>query len=298
MEILQIVKILSGPLIGAVIGYFTNMIAVKMLFYPKKEIRIFGRRLPLTPGVIPKGRPRLAVSIGQTVQTYLLTNEDIKAHLLSPQVEQKITDVASEILSRNIKEALLSLADIDSDAYEQKKSQLSQTVSLQIVKTIQSSNATETVLAAVGESIKNKVNYTPLKLLVNDMTLKTVMQPAKEMLDTMIDERGTEYITPILQNKLSEADSGSVYDLLRQFDVDEQSVKDAVAKTYRKLVDQSVEGIMQSINFSALVEDKINAMSIDELERLVEDVMKKELSAIINLGALIGFILGLLNLIL
>ena len=154
------------------------------------------------------------------------------------------------------------------------------------------------VLIAIGESIKNKVNYTPLKLLVNDMTLKTVMLPAKDMLDTMIDQRGTEYITPILESKLSEADSASAYDLLRQLDVDEQTVKNAVTNIYRRLVDQSVEGIMQSINISALVEDKINAMSIDELERLVQDVMKKELSAIINLGALIGFILGLLNLIL
>ena len=45
-----------------------------------------------------------------------------------------------------------------------------------------------------------------------------------------------------------------------------------------------------------MVEEKINAMPIDELERLIYDVMKKELNAIINLGALIGFILGLLNL--
>ena len=35
MDIAPIIRILSGPLIGAVIGYFTNMIAVKMLFYPK-----------------------------------------------------------------------------------------------------------------------------------------------------------------------------------------------------------------------------------------------------------------------
>ena len=43
------------PLIGAVIGYFTNMIAVKMLFYPRKPIYVFGHQLPLTPGAIPKG---------------------------------------------------------------------------------------------------------------------------------------------------------------------------------------------------------------------------------------------------
>ncbi len=66
---------------------------------------------------------------------------------------------------------------------------------------------------------------------------------------------------------------------------------------YRKMVDRLAEGILQNIHISALAEDKINAMSIDELERLVQDVMKKELNAIVNLGALIGFVLGLLNLV-
>ena len=45
-----------------------------------------------------------------------------------------------------------------------------------------------------------------------------------------------------------------------------------------------------------MVEDKINAMSVDELERVVLEVMKSELNMIVNLGALIGFVLGLLNL--
>ena len=80
MDFTEILKLLSGPIIGAVIGYFTNMIAVKMLFYPQKEIRLFGRRLPFTPGVIPKGRARLAASVGTVIEKHLLTMEDITRH--------------------------------------------------------------------------------------------------------------------------------------------------------------------------------------------------------------------------
>lgn len=89
MDFTEILKLLSGPIIGAVIGYFTNMIAVKMLFYPQKEIRLFGRRLPFTPGVIPKGRARLAASVGTVIEKHLLTREDITRHLLSEQAEKK-----------------------------------------------------------------------------------------------------------------------------------------------------------------------------------------------------------------
>lgn len=59
--------IIAGPLIGAVIGYFTNYLAVKMLFRSRREIKIGSKTLPFTPGVIPKGKPRLARVIGRTV---------------------------------------------------------------------------------------------------------------------------------------------------------------------------------------------------------------------------------------
>ena len=39
------------PFIGAVIGCFTNFIALKMLFRPYQEVKIFGRKLPFTPGM-------------------------------------------------------------------------------------------------------------------------------------------------------------------------------------------------------------------------------------------------------
>ncbi len=52
---------------------------------------------------------------------------------------------------------------------------------------------------------------------------------------------------------------------------------------------------MQHFRIAAVVEDKINAMSVEELERQVWDVMRKELNTIINLGAVIGLVLGLLN---
>ncbi|MDD6065009.1 MAG: DUF445 family protein, partial [Firmicutes bacterium] len=48
------IQIFAGPAIGAVIGYCTNYVAVKMLFRPLKPIRIGKFTLPFTPGVIPK----------------------------------------------------------------------------------------------------------------------------------------------------------------------------------------------------------------------------------------------------
>ena len=71
------IKILVGAAIGAVIGYITNYIAIKMLFRPLEEKRVFGIRVPFTPGLIPKEKSRIAKSVGEAVGKYLLSSEAI-----------------------------------------------------------------------------------------------------------------------------------------------------------------------------------------------------------------------------
>ena len=57
---MDIVIMLLPVLVGAVIGYFTNYIAIKMLFRPRKAIKIGSWTLPFTPGVIPRNQARVA----------------------------------------------------------------------------------------------------------------------------------------------------------------------------------------------------------------------------------------------
>jgi uncharacterized membrane protein YheB (UPF0754 family) len=75
------------PIVGIVIGYVTNAIAIKMLFRPLKEIRILGIRLPFTPGIIPKQRYKLAESIGRMVSEQLITEEALRTRINSPDFQ-------------------------------------------------------------------------------------------------------------------------------------------------------------------------------------------------------------------
>lgn len=68
----------SPPILGAVIGYFTNDIAIKMLFRPYKAIYFGGRRLPFTPGLIPRNQERLAKNISSTIMGSLLTPDELQ----------------------------------------------------------------------------------------------------------------------------------------------------------------------------------------------------------------------------
>ncbi len=67
----------APPVIGAFIGYLTNKVAIRMLFRPLNPWRLFGVRLPMTPGVIPAKRHDLAVNIGKMVGGHLLTSKEI-----------------------------------------------------------------------------------------------------------------------------------------------------------------------------------------------------------------------------
>ncbi len=69
------------PVLGAIIGYVTNYIAIKMLFRPLTEKRVLKFRIPFTPGIIPKQRYNLAVSLGKMVSNQLLTEDSVRLHL-------------------------------------------------------------------------------------------------------------------------------------------------------------------------------------------------------------------------
>lgn len=70
--------ILAPPVVGGVIGYFTNDLAIKMLFRPYRPYYLFNRRLPLTPGLIPSNQGRLAQRIADTIMGSLLTPEELE----------------------------------------------------------------------------------------------------------------------------------------------------------------------------------------------------------------------------
>jgi len=74
---------LITPIAGAIIGYITNWIAIKMLFRPHSQKYVFGIKLPFTPGLIPKERHKISQKIGETLAEHLITTDMITDYMLS-----------------------------------------------------------------------------------------------------------------------------------------------------------------------------------------------------------------------
>ncbi len=106
--VLKILPWLLPPFIGALIGYITNAVAIRMLFRPLTEKRIFGIKLPLTPGIIPKQRSELAESIGRMVSRELITEETIRNQISSEnfqiRLKQNIESLIDNLLNRPLSE--------------------------------------------------------------------------------------------------------------------------------------------------------------------------------------------------
>ncbi|HDK7139174.1 DUF445 family protein [Clostridium botulinum] len=83
-------KFLIASIIGGIIGYLTNWIAIKMLFRPYEEKRIFGMKVPFTPGLIPKEKTRIAKSVGNAIGEHLLSSEIIVKSLCSENMNNRL----------------------------------------------------------------------------------------------------------------------------------------------------------------------------------------------------------------
>lgn len=95
------------PIISAFIGWFTNWVAIKMLFHPKKPVNILGITVQ---GIFPKRQEQFAAKLGKLVSEQLLSFSDIEQkltntnnlHKLMPQVEQHIDYFLREKLSETM----------------------------------------------------------------------------------------------------------------------------------------------------------------------------------------------------
>ena len=59
----------------------------------------------------------------------------------------------------------------------------------------------------------------------------------------------------------------------------------------------SREKVLEIVDIEHMVEEKVKAFDAEELETLIFGLMRRELRAIVYIGAMLGFLMGFINLL-
>lgn len=294
--------IIIRPLIGAGIGYVTNWIAVKMMFRPLNTWHIGKLKIPFTPGIIPKNKERIAESIGNTISKSLLTEETLRLSLLSDDVKLKIKNNLITFFNNSSAETSTTIRDlicsyIDNNTYETSIINITNYVSNSIYETVKKSNIGDIVAEQIEISAKEKIKGSFLGVLGGNAIISSISENASLKINDYIDKNGQNLINSMVSTEISKYTSYTVSDIYKNISNSNIDITNIIMDIYEKFILNKLSDLLKTINITKIVSDKINSMDTLELEKIILTIMKKELNALVNLGALIGFILGLLNLL-
>ncbi len=287
-------EFLIGPLVGGLIGYITNGIAIKMLFRPLRPLYLFGKRVPFTQGIIPKERDRIAHSVGEVVARELINQETLKENLLSKEMYTKIERgieewfISQKQSKKTVRQILCEMStpkvieDL-SDTLKEKVTDLSykKIVELDIASSLSESACKE---------IKGQLGM--FAMFMNDSMIETAKLKIEELINKMIEEKAEDMIYDVIDKEGDKLLDASIETVAEHIEEYLPKIKYILMKQYTAVVETQLGDMLEGLNIEKIVEDKIKAFDMIELEKLILDIMDKELKAIIWLGAVLGVIMG------
>lgn len=289
MNFWDIFRLLAGPVIGAVIGIFTNYIAVKMLFRPYYTKHIGKLHIPFTPGIIPRRQPALAAALGRMVSEKLVRKEDLRRALLSDELTNTI--IGGVLSLPPVSEAGQALVG---DSYQIGREKLLDMLTEKVVAGIGSIDMAEifkkegTNLAA-GLTQRNPL----LGMFLNESTIASFAAPLAERVTGFLDGEGRVKLREVLDNEIAKMETKPIGEMFG----DREQMHTLLASVYRRLISEHADTISSRLHITEIVERRVAAMPPQDLEHLILSVMRKELNAVIWLGAVIGFVMGIVTML-
>ncbi|ELC8364816.1 TPA: DUF445 family protein [Clostridium perfringens] len=303
-----------GALIGAVIGYITNWLAIKMLFRPREAKYIFGMKLPFTPGLIPKEKSRIANKVGETVGTHLLNSDSLSKALKDDKIKAKFNEVAKEKINQIINSNSTlenSLKNTLGENYYAVKGNMIDNIAKTILESIQEEEFKNKVKFYIVDSIKERLNKEPEKIIdfinsnkfreviintleeektrdiIGKALLKEVKTLGKE--DLTIEEVIPENIKPYIEEYVkSQKDTlvDIIKNLLRDDEVSHK-IKSAINDNIPSIVSMFLSGDviygkLVSLVDKSLSEEENKEYICDAALAFVHESMKKKVSDVIN----------------
>ena len=295
-----ILQYISGPALGAVIGYITNDIAIRMLFRPRTAKYIFGVHVPLTPGIIPKEKNRIASAIGNSISEHLMNKDVLEKTLLSDEMLEKISLAIDEFFytQLNNDETVEQFAShyLTKDEIETIHESTCDEIAKLITTKLRDRAIGANIAHAATQHIIDKTRSSVAGKIKAEKLIEAIASPIESKLASHINEVLHDQ-APCMATRIvyTEADKLLATPMRQLFVGHEQQLeqaKSSIISIYKTIINDHLPRILEGINISKIVEARIQEMDMKEAEQIILSVMKKELRAIVWLGALLGSIMG------
>ena len=288
---MNFLHIILPIVVGGIIGYFTNYIAIKMMFRPRKAIYVGGHKLPFTPGIIPKNQSRVANAVGDAINDQLLTTDAVLGNL-KDTCNKLITDLSSEFFVSDttlneLTEGRLSDGDFIA--------QVSRAISHGIIEKIESADLSSAIRDFGEKTIDPMLEGKPMiSMLFGSTTKNAIYDKAESMIRDYLAEHGEDKLQGFITDYIKDLSKKPLKDIVENED-NQYKLTYILIGTIDSAIDKHGASFLSHVDIRGIAVDRINAMSPEEVEELTLSVMKQELQAVINLGALIGAIIGAIN---
>ncbi|MDO4528893.1 MAG: DUF445 family protein [Lachnospiraceae bacterium] len=104
-----------------------------------------------------------------------------------------------------------------------------------------------------------------------------------------------EILYPILEKQSSELKKMNLADLTGSVGIDREIIMETIKKGYRSFMGDTKQKIAETFHIKEFIHEKIMELDPGEIERLVNKAIKREMNYLVYLGALLGFIIGIIN---
>lgn len=130
--------------------------------------------------------------------------------------------------------------------------------------------------------------------IINALT-NSVQDILKKHINEIINENGDDIVNEMLGNETDKILNTPVKELLNGKEETITEVSNGIINAYKIIVNEQLPKMLGAINIERMIEEKINEMDLQEVEKMILDVAAKELRYIEWFGALLGFLMGGIN---
>lgn len=101
----MVFNLIMIPVIAALIGWVTNVVAIRAIFRPYEPVVLFGLSWQ---GIIPKRKNELARVIGEVVEQELINMEDVLCQLEESKIKEHVLSTIIVAVDKRVKEKMLN----------------------------------------------------------------------------------------------------------------------------------------------------------------------------------------------